>query len=401
MQAERLSSARGPEPVPRRHRPAPPPPRDLLVALNAAPALARATLYRLAEMLDVWVEAAAAGAPAAPLAARCGVPPAQMACAVAALPEAERIAGREHAAAARLGAAVVTRLDPGYPAALAELPLAPAVVYLRGTLPAGPALAVVGSRRADAYGRETAELLARELAAAGVVIVSGFARGVDAAAHRGALAAPGGRTVAVLGCGLGVDYPRGHRRLGDEIAAHGAVVSEFPCGLHARAWHFPVRNRVIAALGRGTLVVQATARSGSLVTARHALDLGREVFAVPGRIFDEAALGPNLLLRDGAVLVQHPRDVLEVIHPEALRRGAHHAHPADTAGAAPLATARAGPPGPLGELLAAMPPAAEQTPEQVAARAGAAIERVLAALLELELGGWVRRLPGPAYVRVP
>jgi DNA processing protein len=366
------------------------------VALNAAPALARATLYRLAETLDAWVEAAAAGEPAARLAARCGVPPAQMAAALAALPEAEHAARREQARAARLGAAVVTRLDAGYPAALAELSLAPAVLYLRGTLPAGPALAVVGSRRADAYGRETAELLARELAAAGVAIVSGFARGVDAAAHRGALAAAGGRTVAVLGCGLGVDYPRGHRRLGDEIAARGAVVSEFPCGSTARAWHFPVRNRVIAALAQGTLVVQATARSGSLVTARHALDLGREVFAVPGRIFDEAALGPNLLLREGAVLVQHPRDVLEVIHPEALRRGG-----AEAAGAAGSDLARQGPPGPLGELLAVMPPAREQTPEQVAARAGAAVERVLAALLELELGGWVRRLPGPAYVRVP
>jgi DNA processing protein len=365
--------------------------RELLVALNAEPKLARATLYRLAEVLDEWLAGAAAGERAASLAARCGVPPAQMAIALAVLPQAADAARRELGCAAKLGAAVVTRLDSDYPPALAVLPLAPAVLYVRGALPAGPALAIVGSRRADAYGREVAELLARELAAAGVAIVSGFARGVDAAAHRGALAAAGGRTVAVLGCGLGVDYPRGHRRLGEEVAARGALVSEFPCGLAARGWHFPVRNRVIAALAQGTLVVQATARSGSLVTARHALELGREVFAVPGRIFDEAAMGPNLLLRDGAALVQHPRDVLEVIHPEALRRS----------GAAASEPTRGVPSGPLGELLAKLPPAEELSAEQVAARGGLAVERALAALLELELGGWVRRLAGAAYVRVP
>lgn len=366
-----------------------------MIALNATASLGRAAVYRLGETLDDWLVAAVGGAPADRLAARCGVPPAQMAAALAMLPGAEVVARREREQAARLGAGVVTRLDAGYPAALAVLPLAPAVLYVRGTLPEGPALAVVGSRRADPYGRETAELLARELAAAGVVIVSGFALGIDEAAHRGALAAAGGRTVAVLGCGLDVDYPRGHRRLGDDIAARGAVVSEFPCALGARRHHFPIRNRIIAALALGTLVVQAAARSGSLVTARHALDLGREVFAVPGRIFDETALGPNLLLRDGAVLVQHPRDVLEVICPAALRA------PGGGAPAAGPELVRSGPAGATGELLATLPPAAARTPDQVALAAGLPVERVLAGLLELELGGWVRRLPGPVWVRVP
>src|SRR6185295_1330838 len=119
------------------------------------------------------------------------------------------------------------------------------------------------------------------------------------AAHRGALAVPGGRTIAVLGCGLGVDYPRGHATLAGEIAAAGAILTEFPCGAQPLGWHFPVRNRIIAALALGTLVVEAAVRSGSLVTARHALDLGREVWAIPGRLGDPRAAGPNGLIRDG------------------------------------------------------------------------------------------------------
>ena len=149
--------------------------------------------------------------------------------------------------------------DAGYPRRPAPaLAAASRPLHTRGELPAGPAVAIVGSRRADAYGREAADLFARALAAAGVTVVSGFAQGIDAAAHRSALAAPGGRTVAVLGCGLGVDYPRGHARLAEEIAAaRRAGLTEFPCGLIPRAWHFPLRNRSLAALAAGTLVVQA------------------------------------------------------------------------------------------------------------------------------------------------
>jgi DNA processing protein len=376
----------------------PPSPREALIALAAAPTLGRPPFYRLAEELPLFLAGAAEGAPAALLAARLGLPPAPVETALAALPAAAAVARRELARAAKLGAAVVTRLDADYPPALLPLALAPPVLWLRGALPAGPALAVVGSRRADPYGKETAELLARELAAGGVAIVSGFARGIDAAAHRGALAAPGGRTVAVLGCGLDVDYPRGHRKLGEEVAARGALVSEFPCGWSALARHFPIRNRLIAALSAGTLVVEAAARSGSLVTARHALELGREVLAVPGRIFDEKALGPNSLLRDGAVLVRHPRDVLEALWPEMLAPRTRDAGAPDDA--VPT-SGRGVPPGPAGELLAALPPAVEVAPEEAAARARRPVAQALAELLELEIGGWVRRLPGPAYVRVP
>jgi DNA processing protein len=309
----------------------------------------------------------------------------------------------------------VTLLDGDYPERLRQLALPPPVLYLRGALPAAPAVAVVGSRNADPYGVEVATLFARSLAAAGVVVVSGFARGVDAAAHRGALAG-GGSTVAVLGCGVDVAYPRGHGKLGAEVAARGALLSELPCGAPPLAHHFPVRNRIIAALAEGTLVVEATPRSGSLITARLALELGRDVYAVPGRIFDERSLGPNALLRDGALLAQHPKDVLEALPREARERLAAPGGDAGGPGGGPGgpdgdAGGRQGGPGgsadraaaPLpglrGRLLAALPPGCHRSPEALAAAAGAGVDRVLGALLELELGGWVRRHPGALYGR--
>lgn len=365
--------------------------REHLIALNAAPSLSRPAAYRLAQELDRW---AGSSDPPERLAAEAGVPRAQMERALATLAGARALAGRELERAERLGARVVTLDDPAYPPVLRQLTLPPPVLYVRGELPPGPAVAIVGSRRADAYGHEAAELFARALAAAGVTVVSGFARGVDASAHRAALAAEGGRTVAVLGCGLGVDYPRGHERLGDEIAARGAVVAELPCGAPPRSWHFPVRNRVIAALAGGTLVIQASPRSGSLITARHALDLGREVWAVPGRIFDERSLGPHALIRDGALLVQHPRDILEILRPEA---GAPQL-PLFAPPAAPVLEPDP-PPGLAGEVLGALPPGAVRLPEEIAAALGAPVDQVLAALLDLELEGRVKRHPGSAYGR--
>jgi DNA processing protein len=370
------------------------PHRALRIALNAAPQLSRPAAYRLAQEPQLW---AGASDPPDRLAAKLGVPNAQMARALAVAAQAETIAERELAAAARLGATILLREDPGYPAALGHLDLPPPVLYVLGALgPARPAVAVVGSRRADSYGQEVAELFARVLAAAGITVISGFAHGIDAAAHHGALASPDGTTVAVLGCGLGVDYPRGHSRLAEEIAARGALLSEFPCGLSPRSWHFPVRNRVIAALAAGTLVVQAAPRSGSLITARHALDLGREVWAVPGRIFDERSLGPNALIRDGATLVQHPQDILDILLP------ALHSQPGLSPAAAPKFIPPAPPP-PAGlpaDILSSLTPGALRLPEEIAAGLGVPVDGVLGALLELELGGWVRRHPGSAYGRL-
>jgi len=382
------------------------PHRALRIALNAAPHLSRPAAYRLAQEPELW---AGATDPPDRLAAKLGVPNAQMARALAVAARAEETAERELAAAARLGATVLLREDPGYPAALSQLDLPPPVLYVLGAFgalePARPAVAVVGSRRADSYGQEVAELFARDLAAAGITIISGFAHGIDAAAHHGALASPAGTTVAVLGCGLGVDYPRGHSRLAEEIAARGALLSEFPCGLSPRSWHFPVRNRVIAALAAGTLVVQAAPRSGSLITARHALDLGREVWAVPGRIFDERSLGPNALIRDGATLVQHPQDILDILLP------ALHSQPGLFPAAAPKFNPPAPaplpnlpnlPPPPAGlpaDILASLTPGTLRLPEEIANGLAAPVDGVLGALLELELGGWVRRHPGSAYGR--
>lgn len=213
----------------------------------------------------------------------------------------------------KLGGTIITREDDGYPRMLRELYDPPIVLYVRGDLAAAiarPCIAIVGSRRASTYGLNTAEKLARDLGSRGLTVVSGLARGVDGAAHRGALAGEG-RTIAVIGTGLDATYPREHARLADEIAGHGSVVSEFPLGTPPLAQNFPYRNRVLSGLSFGVLVVEAAEHSGSLITARLAGECGREVFAVPGQITSANAFGPNSLIRDGAKLVGDWQDVVE------------------------------------------------------------------------------------------
>jgi DNA processing protein len=206
-------------------------------------------------------------------------------------------------------------LDDGvYPALLREIFDPPITLYLKGAWSEcldGPCVAIVGSRRSSTYGQNAASMLARDLAARGVTIISGLARGIDAAAHRGALEA-GGRTVAVIGTGLDQVYPRDHRKLADEIiAAGGALVSEFPLATPPAPQNFPYRNRVISGLSLGVLVVEAAENSGSLITARLALEQGREVFAVPGNITSRNSFGTNYLIKGaGAKLVQQWQDVV-------------------------------------------------------------------------------------------
>ncbi|MFH1177117.1 MAG: DNA-processing protein DprA [Acidobacteriota bacterium] len=202
--------------------------------------------------------------------------------------------------------------DEGFPAALAALSDPPLGLFVRGALPAQPAVAIVGARRASAYGREVAEYLGRELAAAGVWVVSGMARGVDAAAHRGALAS-GGPTAAVWGSGPDRVYPAEHSGLAEEIAARGCLLTEYPPGAAPLAFHFPERNRIIAGLADAVVVVEGEERSGALVTARLALDEGREVMAVPGSVFSRLSAGPNGLLRAGATPVLTAQDVITVV----------------------------------------------------------------------------------------
>ncbi|HEX7512763.1 MAG TPA: DNA-processing protein DprA [Candidatus Methylomirabilis sp.] len=214
------------------------------------------------------------------------------------------------------GVGVLVWGDAEYPARLREIASAPPVLYVRGRMEPGDdaAVAIVGSRRATAYGEAVARELAGELARRGITIVSGLARGIDAAAHRGALDA-GGTTWAVLGSGLDEIYPPEHRELAAEVTTSGALLSEFPLGTAPLRLHFPRRNRIISGLSLGVVVVEAGVKSGALITAHHALEQGREVFAVPGRVHAQYSEGTNRLIKAGAKLVESWEDVLVELVP--------------------------------------------------------------------------------------
>jgi DNA processing protein len=213
------------------------------------------------------------------------------------------------------GVHALTWDDLAYPQILLTISDPPPVLYIRGELRLEDAWAVamVGTRTASVYGREAARVLATDLSRAGVTIISGLARGIDAQAHRAALDA-GGRTVAVLGSGIDIIYPWEHRKLAEEIVGHGALVSEYALGTKPEASNFPPRNRIISGLSRGVIVVEAGERSGALITADFAAEQGREVFAVPGGIFQRGSRGTNRLIRDGAQPVLSANDVLEVLN---------------------------------------------------------------------------------------
>jgi DNA processing protein len=216
----------------------------------------------------------------------------------------------------RAGLRLVTAFDEEYPRPLREIPDPPFALYASGRLERLrlPAVAVVGSRDASRYGRDVAWRLASDLSGAGVAVVSGFARGVDAAAHEAAAAGPGG-TIAILGCGVDVEYPREHRALKARLMAENLILSEYPPGTEPRPQNFPIRNRIIAGLSSGVVVVEASRRSGSLITARLAADFGRDVFAVPGSVFSGTSVGSHELLRDGAILCRNAEDVLAELFP--------------------------------------------------------------------------------------
>jgi DNA processing protein len=284
--------------------------------------------------------------------------------------------------------AVITYTDEEYPQTLKNIYDPPPLLYIRGKLEPGDcdAIAVVGSRRASDYGLRAAADISRELAASGLTIVSGMAAGIDAAAHRAALAVKG-RTIAVLGCGADVCYPAENRRLYDAIAQTGAIISEYAPGTGPDSYHFPARNRIISALARGILVVEAGPKSGSLITARLALEQGKDVFAVPGSIYSYKTKGANQLIRSGAALVESGRDIVE------------------TLGMSTACTPE--------QLPALVPeeldPEARRMYDQLKTEpvhidrliceTGLSSSRVSAALLELELGGFIRQLPGKHFIR--
>jgi DNA processing protein len=283
--------------------------------------------------------------------------------------------------------------DAAYPAALTALTPAPEL-WLQGTVEPDDALAVaiVGARRASAYGLEVAEQLASDLAARGVTVVSGFARGIDTAAHRGALAA-GGRTIAVLGAGIDVVYPPENVALAREVAAHGALLTQFAPGMPPLPQNFPTRNRTLAALALGVVVVEAAERSGSLITAGFAGDLGREVFAVPGKITSPTSSGTHKLLRDGATLVERWSDVVQEL-PEPWRRRVRAAAVSSMVLGGPVAGSDEA------RMLGLLSVDEAQHIERLIARAGTNAARVGAILTSLELGGWARQLAGQRWIAV-
>jgi DNA processing protein len=365
--------------------------RDLMIALNAVLAGDRETVCKLAANPAAWIglhSAAVAGA-----AQRLGVRVQGLRQAIALLPRVASIAGTEISGSEQVGARIITRFDPDYPGTLLDLQLPPPVLYCRGILRDNPAIAVVGSRRSDAYGLEVSRLFARELGDQGLTVVSGLALGVDAEAHRGALDAEA-PTVAVLGCGIDIAYPYRNRHLAADITETGAVISEFPLGSEPRGWCFPVRNRIIAGLSCGTLVVRATPRSGSLITARHALELGRDVYAVPGNIFDQRSVGTNSLIRDGALPIQHPREILESLPLSAQARLIPAKSTRPTLDQVP-----AGLEDRLAALLKTLPVSRAVSEEEAISGSDLSLEETLAGLLELEMMGWIERHPGPSFLR--
>lgn len=286
----------------------------------------------------------------------------------------------------RLRDCVITILDDDYPKLLREIADPPLVLHVAGnrSLLTLASVAIVGSRRATPYGINVAEALGNDLARAGAVVVSGLARGVDAAAHRAALRA-GGATIAVLGTGIDVIYPRSNVRLYHQIAEEGLLVSDFPPGAPPLPEHFPMRNRIISGLSLGTVIIEATSRSGSLITARMAAEQGREVFAVPGSIFSKNAEGTHRLIQYGAKLVHDVDDVLDEL-PVKLQR----------AGTMPAEE----PPPELRAVLAAFTREEGRHIDAAASLLGRTSATIAGPLLQLELGGWLRALPGARYVRV-
>jgi DNA processing protein len=286
---------------------------------------------------------------------------------------------------------LVTWEDADYPRLLREIADPPVALYVlgeRGAL-ARAQLAIVGSRNASPAGRENAQVFARSLAQAGLAITSGLALGIDGAAHKGALAA-GGTTIAVVGTGLDRVYPSRHRDLAHAIADRGALVSEFPLGTSPRPENFPIRNRLIAGLSLGTLVVEAALQSGSLITARLALEQGREVFAIPGSIHSPLARGCHALIRQGAKLVETANDVLEELGPLALVALETVAY--STAPSLELSPDAAR----LLECLGHDP----QTMDVLIQRCGLTAGAVSSMLSELEIHGLVAAAPGGRYQRV-
>jgi DNA processing protein len=309
-------------------------------------------------------------------------------------PSACRSIERELTAIERERVEVRSLLDSAYPTRLKMIADPPPLLYITGTLTEQDelAVAVVGARRATAAGRAMTEEVSHDLAAAGITVVSGLARGIDAAAHQGALAAKG-RTIAVLGCGIDRTYPPEHERLRRQIEERGAILSEAPMGAPPHSHHFPRRNRIISGLSLGVIVTEAAIRSGSLITARLAAEQGREVFAIPGFVKAETSRGTNALLKEGAALIERAQDVIDAIFPQleqALRLRLQPHQKMNERG------------GQLGKEEQLVYDALSYDPlivDDVIVITGLSVSIVMASLLSLELRQRIRQLPGQRYLR--
>lgn len=290
--------------------------------------------------------------------------------------------------AAKKGYGILCMTDPGYPPLLREIPDPPPILYVSGFLdPAVPFLAVVGSRNASSYGVNTTHRLCSDLAGKGLTVVSGMARGIDTAAHEGALMGKG-RTIAVLGSGLEQIYPAENRELFQRISENGAVISEFALTAMPEAHHFPQRNRIISGMSLGTLVVEATRKSGSLITARLAAEQNREVFAIPGSIHSFKSAGTHVLIKQGAKLVAHVQDILDELNLEN-RMAPCDAVRARTSGnqaRPPLSETEAL----VYDALSSYPVHSDELVRQLSLTSG----KLMAVLLQLELKGLVRQTAG-------
>lgn len=296
----------------------------------------------------------------------------------------------------REGCRFLVRGNPGYPTLLEEIYDPPLVLYARGQMEplTHPAIAVVGTRKPTLYGLQMAQGVASDLGSRGIAVISGLARGVDAAAHRGCIQG-NGRTIAVLGCGIDIIYPREHRHLTQQILENGLLLSEFSPGTSPAPQNFPVRNRIISGLTLGTLIVEASEYSGSLITARLAMEQNREIFAIPGNLTTPQSFGPNYLIKQGAKLVQSWRDIIEEL-PSEYRREILIREDVRPSGKPELELLSEEENKILGLLK--MDEATQF--DKIFNGSGLGISRLSSLLLNLEMGGLIRQLPGNMYVKI-
>ncbi|MGA9182882.1 MAG: DNA-processing protein DprA [Candidatus Acidiferrales bacterium] len=308
-------------------------------------------------------------------------------------------AAKELAQAQAAGIRLLTWDEPEYPQRLREIYDPPPLLYVRGNIELlnRHQISIVGSRRPTPYGNQMAERLSRDLADRGLVIVSGLARGVDSSAHKGALSSPAGATIGVLGCGIDVIYPKENKKVFAEMETRGAIISEFTMGTFPGPQNFPIRNRVIAGMSLGVVVVEGAQYSGSLITARLAMEFGREVYGVPGNATQPTSFGPNQLIKQGAKLVTGWEDVIEEL-PTSVRA---ELLPVETATSEQRALLVEGSlaPGEL-TLYNLLTQDESRHVDDLVERSGLTSSEVLAALFDLELKGVVRQLPGKQFLKV-